>query len=290
MILRSHALLIGAMLVTVSLVAAPALAQDTAEAPEGVVAIVDGVEITQELYDIAAADLAQVLSRMPAQMHRDYVITYLTDLELLRASDVAAQAVEEPNVRIALDYARGKALIDVVLSRVGDGAINEEAIQTLFDEVIAENPPQDEVSARHILVETEEEATALRAEIEEGADFAELAAEHSLDPGSGPNGGDLGFFTQDMMVPPFAETAFALDPGSVSDPVQTQFGWHIILVEDRRRTEPPTLDEVRSQIIDTIARTAARDYLVELRENADIETFSPEPEEGVDESEAAPQE
>ncbi len=249
-----------------------ALAQD-ATAPDGVVATVDGVEITQEQYDIAAADLAQILERMPEAMRREYVLTYLTDLQLLSATDVAAEAVTEPDVQLVLDYARGKALIDIVLGRVGGAAATDEAVQALYDELVAENPPQQEVRARHILVETEDEARALKAEIDAGADFATLATENSLDPGSGQNGGDLGYFTADMMVQPFAETAFALAPGTVSDPVQTQFGWHLILVEDSRTSQPPTLDEIRPQLVEQIERATARDYLVELRAAADIETF-----------------
>ena len=127
-----------------------------------------------------------------------------------------------------------------------------------------------EVHARHILVETEDEAKAIKAELEKGADFAELAKKKSKDPGAS-DGGDLGFFTKEQMVPEFSTVAFALEPGKISDPVKSQFGWHVIKVEEKRARKAPDFDQVKSQIETYVTRKAQADYVAKLREAAKVE-------------------
>ena len=135
-----------------------------------------------------------------------------------------------------------------------------------------DNPPRDEVKARHILVEEEEQAREIIAELDGGADFAELAEEHSTDPSAEGRGGDLGFFTRDRMVAPFAEAAFAMEPGTHSaEPVETQFGWHVILVEERREGTAPEREAVEGQLQEIIAAEVIEDTRTELRETAEIE-------------------
>lgn len=124
--------------------------------------------------------------------------------------------------------------------------------------------------ARHILVETEDEAKAVKAELDKGADFAELAKKKSKDPGSA-DGGDLGFFTKEQMVPEFSTVAFALEPGKTSDPVKSQFGWHIIKVEEKRSRKAPDFAQVRPQIEQYVTRKAQADYVAKLRAEAKIE-------------------
>ncbi len=130
---------------------------------------------------------------------------------------------------------------------------------------------EQEVHARHILVATEEEAKEIEAELKKGADFATLAKEKSKDPSGAANGGDLGYFTKDQMVPEFAEAAFKLDKGQISDPVHTQFGWHIIKVEDKRTKPTPTFEEVKPQLDNYVARRAQEELVDNLRKSAKIE-------------------
>ena len=129
---------------------------------------------------------------------------------------------------------------------------------------------QEEVRARHILVENEDEAKALLDQLKGGADFATLAKEKSKDPGAA-EGGDLGYFTKDQMVPEFAEAAFKLDKGQISDPVKTQFGWHVIQVLDKRTKPTPSYDQVKSQLENYVARRAQADLVDNLRKSATIE-------------------
>jgi peptidyl-prolyl cis-trans isomerase C len=129
----------------------------------------------------------------------------------------------------------------------------------------------EEVRARHILVETEDEAKAISQQIKGGADFAELAKEKSKDPGSAKEGGDLGYFAKGSMVPEFAEVAFKMYPGQVSNPVKTQFGWHIIKLEDKRSRQVPDFDQVRNQIEAFVARRSQSEFVTQLRETAKIE-------------------
>jgi peptidyl-prolyl cis-trans isomerase C len=142
-----------------------------------------------------------------------------------------------------------------------------------YETFLEENPPKQEIKARHILLENEEDAKAVIEALDGGADFAELAKERSTGP-SGANGGDLGFFTADMMVADFSDAAFALEPGSYSaEPVQTQFGWHVILVEETREGAQPPLDEVREQLVAELQTQAVQEMLTELRAAAGVENL-----------------
>ena len=193
------------------------------------------------------------------------------DLRLIgiAAADSGLADDEEVTQRLAeqkLDIMR-----EVYLERQVDSRVTEERLQSRYKEFLTENPPQPEVSARHILVESEDEARNLIGELDGGADFAELAREHSTGPSS-VQGGDLGYFTQEQMVPEFAEAAFGMDAGSHSkDPVKTQFGWHVIRVEDRRLQEAPSYEEIEDQMQEEVRRAVLAEAVAELREGAAIE-------------------
>ena len=148
--------------------------------------------------------------------------------------------------------------------------MSDEAEHKVYDEAVKQMTNEEEVHARHILVPTEEEAKAILAELKNGADFATLAKEKSKDPGAA-EGGDLGYFTKDQMVPEFAEVAFKLDKGQISDPVKTQFGWHIIKVEDKRIKPTPTFEQVKPQIDNYIAHRAQAELVDNLRKPANVE-------------------
>ena len=160
--------------------------------------------------------------------------------------------------------------MDSLLASEGKAATTDEAMKKVYEDASKQITGEQEVHARHILVETEDEAKAVKAELEKGADFAELAKKKSKDPGAS-DGGDLGFFTKDQMVPEFSAVAFALEPGKISDPVKTQFGWHIIKVEEKRNRKAPDFDQVKGQIETYVTRKAQADYVAKLRETAKVE-------------------
>jgi hypothetical protein len=149
--------------------------------------------------------------------------------------------------------------------------VTPEAVQAAYDAAIADFEPATEYSAAHILVETEEEANDLLAQIEGGADFAALATEHSQDPGSGANGGALGWFGAGRMVPEFEAAVVGLEPGGLAGPVQTQFGWHLIRLDETRETTPPPLEAVRAEVENQVRQEAVQAELEALRAGASIE-------------------
>ncbi len=236
-----------------------------------VVARVDGMEITEKDLEIATEDLGDRLRQVPASQRRDYLIGFMADLKLGARAAEREKLADGPDFARRLAYYRMKVLMDELMSRESKKALTPEAARKLFDDTIKTLTPEEEVRARHILVEKEEEARAALARIRKGEDFAKVATELSRDPGSGKEGGDLGYFTRDRMVPPFAEAAFKLKAGEVSEPVQTQFGWHIIKVEDRRVGALPTFEEVRNEIETYIVRRAQQEVVLNLRKDAKIE-------------------
>ncbi len=144
-------------------------------------------------------------------------------------------------------------------------------MQSRYQDHLKANPPATEQHARHILVASEEDARAVITELDGGADFVELAKERSTGP-SGPRGGDLGYFTSDQMVPEFSAAAQTLEPGQYTkDPVQTQFGWHVIKLEDRRESAPPSFADMEPQLRQEMTRENVETVLSELREDADVE-------------------
>jgi peptidyl-prolyl cis-trans isomerase C len=160
--------------------------------------------------------------------------------------------------------------MDNLLAAEGKAATTDEAMKKVYDEAAKQIEGEQEVHARHILVETEDEAKAIEAELKKGADFAELAKKKSKDPGAA-DGGDLGFFTKDQMVPEFSAVAFALEPGKISDPVKSQFGWHVIKVEEKRNRKAPDFEQVKAQIETYVTRKAQAEYVAKLREGAKVE-------------------
>jgi peptidyl-prolyl cis-trans isomerase C len=167
-------------------------------------------------------------------------------------------------------FARNRLLMDSLLAQEGKAATTDDAMKKVYEEASKQITGEQEVHARHILVETEDEAKAIKAELDKGGDFAELAKKKSKDPGAS-DGGDLGFFTKEQMVPEFSTVAFALEPGKISDPVKSQFGWHIIKVEEKRSRKAPDFEQVKSQIETYVTRKAQADYVTKLREAAKVE-------------------
>lgn len=251
--------------------AAPAAPAAGAQQASKVVARVNGVDITEADLAVAAADPALQLPNIPEEQKRELLTSYLVDLKLGAKAAEAAKVGDNPDFARKLAYTKDKTLLDEYLDQESRKAVTPEAAKKLYDETAKTMTPEQEVHARHILVENEEDAKKAAARVKGGEDFAKVANELSKDPGSKSDGGDLGFFTKDRMVEPFAEAAFKLEPGQVSDPVKSQFGWHVIKVEEKRNKPVPSFEEMKDQVNAYLERKAQQDLIVGLRKNAKIE-------------------
>jgi peptidyl-prolyl cis-trans isomerase C len=236
-----------------------------------VIARVNGVEIRQSDLALAEEDLG---SNIPPQItgdaRRDHLITYLTDIILAAKLAETKKVADTKDFKSRMPFLRNKLLMELMLQSEGKAAATDKAMRDVYAELAKQSTGQ-EVRARHILVATENEAKMLLAEIKKGTDFAELAKQKSKDPGAAAEGGDLGYFTKEQMVPEFAEAAFKLEKGQLSEPVKTQFGWHLIKVEDKRAKPVPEFDKLKDQIETYVMRKAATDILIKLRAEAKIE-------------------
>ena len=236
-----------------------------------VIARANGVDIRQS--DLAFAD-EEIGGNVPAQMtpeqKREYLITYITDVIVLAQAAEQQRLSDKPEVQRQVAFERNKVLMEALLRNAGKAALTDDAMHKVYDEAVKKMTNEEEVHARHILVASEDEAKAIVTQLKGGADFAAIAKEKSKDPGAA-NGGDLGYFTKDQMVPEFAEAAFKLDKGQISDPVHTQFGWHIIKVEDKRTKPTPSFDQVKGQIENFVAHRAQAELVDNLRKTAKIE-------------------
>lgn len=252
-------------LALVALVALPVAAE-----PPGagtVVARVNGEEITLGHMIVARASLPEQYRQMSA----DILYQAILD-QLIQQSALAQTATGETplQVQLSLDNERRSLLAAEAIEQVLAGAVSDADVQAAYDARFADGFGGEEFNASHILVETEEAAAAVKAELDAGADFAETARARSTGP-SGPNGGELGWFTTGQMVPEFEAAVVTLEPGQVSDPVQTQFGWHVIALNDKRRAEAPALDDVREEITGELMRAAVDAKVGELTAKAVIE-------------------
>jgi len=247
----------------------------TARADPKILAKVDGAAITEDDYNDALADIGPGLPEKLEGLEREkYVLDYLIDLRLVAKQALADKLDGTADFARRLAYYRDKLAMEGLLTNVAKSATTEEAERKAYDEAAKAQPPEPEVHARHILLPTEEEAKAALARIKAGEDFAKVATELSKDPAG--DGGDLGWFTKDRMVPEFADAAFKLEPGQVSDPVKSQFGWHIIKVEGKRMKTFPPFEQVKDQAARFVAQKAQTALIASLRDKAKIERFAEE--------------
>jgi peptidyl-prolyl cis-trans isomerase C len=235
-----------------------------------VLAKVNGAEIRQSDLALAEEELGPSLAQMDPATKKENVLSFLIDMKIVSkaAEDKKVENNEEFKKRLA--FTRSRLLMDSLLATEGKAATTDEAMKKVYEDASKQITGEQEVHARHILVETEDEAKAVAEELKKGADFAELAKKKSKDPGAS-DGGDLGFFTKEQMVPEFSAVAFALEPGKISDPVKSQFGWHIIKVEEKRNRQAPPFEQVKAQIETYVTRKAQADYVAKLRETAKVE-------------------
>lgn len=259
--LKHHNLLLATA--TALCLALPAAAQDTDI--DTVVATVNGTEITIGHMITARAQLPQQYQQLPD----DVLFEGLLE-QLVQQTVLSQQAEEAPkSVELSLENERRAALAGIEINSFLSDPVDDDALQAAYDAQYASAEPEKEFNASHILVETEEEAQALVAELEGGADFATLAQEKSTGP-SGPSGGSLGWFGVGMMVKPFEDAVISLTDGAVSAPVQTQFGWHVIKLNESRVKDAPTLDSVREELSQQIQQEALEAHITSLTEAADV--------------------
>ncbi|MDH3758628.1 MAG: peptidylprolyl isomerase [Gammaproteobacteria bacterium] len=261
MTFKSRSSLLGTLIAVASL-AAGGFSTAAAET----VATVNGADIDSTVFD---AYLESRFQKPAAQATPDELATVeqeLTDIYLLTTQPKAEEFSEDPQIKAQLELQyRGTIAQAVARDFVTTNPASDAEILAEYEAQLEQSSDQ-QYKARHILVQTQAEAQDLIAQLDEGADFQALAKEHSTGP-SGPNGGDLGWFAPDQMVKPFADAVIALDDGAFTTaPVQTQFGWHVILREESRENEPPTLESVRDAIKQRVEQTKFQDYMQGLRD------------------------
>lgn len=255
----------------IALFAIASLCGITAQAaPETVVAKVNGQDITEAEVGFAEVEIGSELAGVPEEKRRRLLVEYLIEAHLMAEAAEKAGLNNEKNFKARMDYYRLRAFRDAYFERQIRAAVPESEAKALYDKSIKSMPNQEEVRARHILVESEDEASRIRRELQAGGDFAELAYKYSKDRG-GQDGGDLGYFMRGQMVKPFEEAAFNMETGTLSEPVKSDFGWHIIKVEDKRDCLPPTFEEVKDQITASLIQSRLQGLVQGLRKDANIE-------------------
>jgi peptidyl-prolyl cis-trans isomerase C len=242
------------------------LAAETKPDAGTVLATVNGDEITLGHVVATVAALPQQYQQIEDDVLYDFVLEQLIQQQLLGQQQ---EELTQQNA-LTLDNETRSLLAVQTVNALTNDVVTDEAVQAAYDAQFAEFEGEDEFDASHILVESEDEAKALKAQLDDGADFAEMAREHSTGP-SGPNGGALGWFGKGQMVPEFENAVLGLEKGQVSDPVQTQFGWHLVILNDKRKSEAPALEAVRDELAQTIQQEAIQAHIDELTQQAQIE-------------------
>ena len=270
--------------------ALPAAAQSTSATPETkpaaqaaidpattVVATVDGEEIYLSEILLQIQQLPQQYQQAPMEQIYPPMLDRVIDSRLIAKAAREAGIQDRADVKERVEQAESGIISEVYMTEKVKETVGEDALRKRYEESIKDSAEQgEEVKARHILVASEEDAKAIIEELKKGADFAKLAAEKSTGP-SGTSGGDLGYFTADAMVPEFSEAAFALKPGEITEaPVQTQFGWHVIKVEDRRAVQPPSFEQMQPQLAQEMTREILTKAIEELRAGVDIKRYGPD--------------
>lgn len=266
----SKKLLLASTALLLSSLALPSFAAES----DPVVARVNGAEIHKSEIMRELQGAGPQASQMPLAMVFPQLLERRIVTKLIADKGFADKLDSTPEVKAALEEAKAQLVAQAYVQKAVRPKITEAKIKSRYDELAAKFKPQDEVRARHILVKTEDEANAILKQLKDGTDFAKLAEEKSEDKGSGKQGGDLGYFAKEAMVKPFADAAFDMKAGEVSTkPVKTEFGYHIIKVEDKRKSSAPPLSEVRGQIENQLGQEMTADLIKEIQAKAKIEKF-----------------
>ena len=258
-----------------------AVAQEAAA--DAVILTIDGKPITQSQLKLAEEEIGSELNSLPENDKRRALAEYLIDNTLFANAALADKLDETPEFKNYMAYLNQRALREQFFEKSLKGAVDQEEAKKIYLTRLKQMRPEEEFSARHILVNSEDKAKELRAKIEAGEDFSKLAKENSIDPVSKEEGGDLGYFGVGQMVPEFETAILKLKAGEISEPTKTAYGWHIIKLEDRRKKAPPTFEQVKDNIINSLAIHKAQEKSSELRGKAKIEYVDPEIKKTVDE-------
>ncbi len=242
-----------------------------ASAQEAIIATVNGKNITEADVKLAEAEIGSDLGSLPEATKRRVLVEYLIENQLFAEAAEGDKLASSAEFDGRMQYWRRRALRDTYFDTSVKNSVSEADAKSFYDEQVKQLKPEQEVKARHILVESEDKAKEIAEKIAHGADFAEMAKEHSKDPGTKDEGGTLGYFSRGQMVPQFEEAAFKLEKGDISQPVQTQFGWHLIQVEDKRERQPPEFDAIKDRLMVSMIHRKAQEIAASLRGKAKIE-------------------
>ena len=239
-----------------------------------IVANVNNEDISLETMIHAMNELPPEIQSQPFMSYYEDLLERVIDIKLFAQEGKKMKLDEEPSVRAAIDFVIEKVLMQAFLSKYVQENIKEENLKASYNNFIADETSREEIKASHILMDTENEAIDVINMLNDGDDFAELAKSKSTGP-SGPSGGDLGWFKRGQMVPPFEKAAFSLNKNEISQrPVQTQFGWHVIKIFDKRIPEAPSYESMKSKLIQDLERKIVSKKIQNLRNDALIEKLS----------------
>jgi peptidyl-prolyl cis-trans isomerase C len=265
----------GALLLAGSACLTPASAQSPTplESGDPVVATVDGAPIRRSDVLAVQRTLPPQFQQLPIEVLFPAEVERLIDSKLIANAGRKDNLQDDPEVKKRLAGLEERVIQEIYVTRKVEAAVSDQALKERYDQYVKENPAKEEVSARHILLQTEAQAKEVIADLKKGGDFAEIAKTRSIDPSGKQNGGDLGFFAREEMVPEFSEAAFKLKEGELTQaPVKSQFGWHVIKVEAKRQSNP-SMDEMREQLVSDMQQEVVSNEVGKLREGAKIERF-----------------
>lgn len=249
--------------------------QPAASADDPVVARVNGTEMHRSEALELMRSLPPQLQKQPQDKLYTMVLGQMVDTLLVSQAGRKSKVQDDPGVKKRLALLQDQVIAEAYVQRILAKSVTEDKLHARYDKYVKETPEREEVKARHILLPTEEDAKAVIAELKKGTDFAKLASEKTTDPAGKASGGDLGYFTKDEMVPEFADAAFKLKPGEFTEtPVKSQFGWHVIKVEDRRMAKPPTFEQMKQRLASDVSREIVTEKIKELRTAAKIDVYN----------------
>ena len=264
--IQSQALRLAALVIGGALVLGP-----NAASADAVLAKVNGHEIKESDLKFAEAEVGPQLAEMPADKRKRLLLEFIIEMRLFADAADKEKLTSGPDYEKRLAYWETRAKRDAYYDGSIKGSISDALAKSIYDDKVKMIPAEEEVEARHILVDSEEKAKEVLDKIAKGEDFTKLAEAYSSDPGSKAQGGKLGYFSKGQMVKEFEVAAFALKKGEVSKPVKSQFGWHVIKVDDRRTKPLPTFEEVKVHIVDSMVQQKGQQAATDLRAKANLE-------------------
>jgi peptidyl-prolyl cis-trans isomerase C len=258
-----------------------------ANAEDAAIARINGKAITEADMRLAEAEIGNDLGTLPDVTKRRVLLEFLIENQLFADAAEDEKLTTGASLNERMQYWRRRALRDVYFEKTVKDGFSDRQAKIFYEQQLGARAPDEEIRARHILVDSKEKASELYDKIAGGADFAQLAKDNSNDPGSKDQGGDLGFFSRGQMVPQFEAAAFALKKGEVGQPFETQFGWHIVRLDERRERAAPTFEAVKDRIRAAMMHQKAQQLATQLRGKANIEYLDPEIKKSVETEQTA---